>query len=274
MLGGAGWSRRWPGAAARLQVAMGAVMVVVALAMLGQLRHQVPEQDRQLDLPGFLVNPTEGLEDTRLGPRRARRRPRRIGPRRRRSPRPSAPQPRDDARAGGLDLPVLGTAPEFVGNQRWFNTPGDQPLTLKRLRGRVVLVDFWTYSCINCLRTLPYLKAWDRPLPQGRPDDRRRPLARVPLREGRRATSRKRSSATGSTIPSPRTTNWRPGAPTATSTGRPSTSSTPRAGSATPTSARASTARRSRSSASCWPKPGRTVREAEPASTRIAPRRP
>ena len=52
-------------------------------------------------------------------------------------------------------------APEFVDTEQWFNTPGDKPLTLARLRGRVVLVDFWTYSCINCIRTLPYLKAWD-----------------------------------------------------------------------------------------------------------------
>ncbi|HYL70030.1 MAG TPA: redoxin domain-containing protein, partial [Candidatus Dormibacteraeota bacterium] len=52
-------------------------------------------------------------------------------------------------------------------NQRWFNTPGGRPLTLASLRGRVVLIDFWTYTCINCIRTLPYLKAWDatyRPL--------------------------------------------------------------------------------------------------------------
>jgi cytochrome c biogenesis protein CcdA/thiol-disulfide isomerase/thioredoxin len=59
-------------------------------------------------------------------------------------------------------LPVLGVAPEFVGNQDWWNTPGDRPITLKSLRGRVVLVDFWTYTCINCIRTLPYLEAWDR----------------------------------------------------------------------------------------------------------------
>jgi cytochrome c biogenesis protein CcdA/thiol-disulfide isomerase/thioredoxin len=59
-------------------------------------------------------------------------------------------------------LPVLGTAPAFTGTQRWFNTPGDAPLTLAGLRGRVVLIDFWTYTCINCLRTLPYLEAWDR----------------------------------------------------------------------------------------------------------------
>jgi cytochrome c biogenesis protein CcdA/thiol-disulfide isomerase/thioredoxin len=58
-------------------------------------------------------------------------------------------------------LPVLGPAPEFVETQDWFNTPGDRPLTLASLEGRVVLIDFWTYTCINCIRTLPYLKAWD-----------------------------------------------------------------------------------------------------------------
>ena len=65
----------------------------------------------------------------------------------------------DEARQGAL--PVLGTAPDFVGNQRWFNTANGKPLTLNELRGKVVLVDFWTYTCINCIRTLPYLKAWD-----------------------------------------------------------------------------------------------------------------
>ncbi len=51
------------------------------------------------------------------------------------------------------------TAPEFSGLSAWINT---QPLTLKSLRGKVVLIDFWTYSCINCVRTLPYLTGWDR----------------------------------------------------------------------------------------------------------------
>ena len=55
-------------------------------------------------------------------------------------------------------LPNLGTAPDFTDNQDWFNTPGDRPLTLAQLRGHVVLIDFWTYTCINCLRTLPFLK--------------------------------------------------------------------------------------------------------------------
>jgi cytochrome c biogenesis protein CcdA/thiol-disulfide isomerase/thioredoxin len=58
-------------------------------------------------------------------------------------------------------LRPLGPAPEFTETQRWFNTPGGTPLRLASLRGRVVLVDFWTYTCINCIRTLPYLKAWD-----------------------------------------------------------------------------------------------------------------
>ncbi|MDQ2982527.1 MAG: cytochrome c biogenesis protein DipZ [Actinomycetota bacterium] len=52
-------------------------------------------------------------------------------------------------------------APEFRGIVRWLNTPGGAPLSLAKLRGKVVLVDFWTYSCINCLRALPHLKAWD-----------------------------------------------------------------------------------------------------------------
>jgi cytochrome c biogenesis protein CcdA/thiol-disulfide isomerase/thioredoxin len=59
-------------------------------------------------------------------------------------------------------LKDYGPAPNFTGNQAWLNTPGGRPLTLQKLRGKVVLVDFWTYSCINCLRTLPYLKGWYR----------------------------------------------------------------------------------------------------------------
>lgn len=53
--------------------------------------------------------------------------------------------------------PQMGQAPELVGITGWINSP---PLTLSELRGKVVLIDFWTYSCINCLRTIPYLKNW------------------------------------------------------------------------------------------------------------------
>ncbi|HWG08819.1 MAG TPA: cytochrome c biogenesis protein DipZ [Solirubrobacteraceae bacterium] len=63
--------------------------------------------------------------------------------------------------ADARGLRALGPAPEFTHTQDWFNTPGMRPLSLSGLRGRVVLVDFWTYTCINCIRTLPYLKAWD-----------------------------------------------------------------------------------------------------------------
>jgi cytochrome c biogenesis protein CcdA/thiol-disulfide isomerase/thioredoxin len=53
-------------------------------------------------------------------------------------------------------------APELRGIKLWLNTPGGKPVSIGGLRGKVILVDFWTYSCINCLRTLPHLKAWDR----------------------------------------------------------------------------------------------------------------
>ena len=56
-----------------------------------------------------------------------------------------------------LRLPVEGTFPSLAGATDWINSA---PLSAEGLRGKVVLVDFWTYSCINCLRTLPYLKAW------------------------------------------------------------------------------------------------------------------
>ena len=52
----------------------------------------------------------------------------------------------------------MATAPDFVGVSDWLNS---KPLSITALRGKVVLVDFWTYSCINCLRTLPHLEAWD-----------------------------------------------------------------------------------------------------------------
>ncbi|MBI2641213.1 cytochrome c biogenesis protein DipZ, partial [Candidatus Roizmanbacteria bacterium] len=55
-------------------------------------------------------------------------------------------------------LPNLGKAPEFVGIERWLNV--DKPLTIQELRGKVILIDFWTYTCINCIRTLPFVTSW------------------------------------------------------------------------------------------------------------------
>jgi cytochrome c biogenesis protein CcdA/thiol-disulfide isomerase/thioredoxin len=61
--------------------------------------------------------------------------------------------------AASSSLRDFGEAPELTGLSNWINS---DPLTLQKLRGKVVLIDFWTYSCINCLRTLPHVKAWDR----------------------------------------------------------------------------------------------------------------
>ena len=57
----------------------------------------------------------------------------------------------------GSNLPDFGVAPPLHADGAWINS---RPLTLSQLRGKVVLIDFWTYSCINCLRTLPHLEAW------------------------------------------------------------------------------------------------------------------
>src|SRR5579859_2487269 len=61
------------------------------------------------------------------------------------------------AKDGGEELAVEGQIPSLAGAVQWLNS---EPLTAEALQGKVVLVDFWTYSCINCLRALPYVKAW------------------------------------------------------------------------------------------------------------------
>ena len=137
----------------RVQTAMGALMVLTAVAMSADLdiRFQTAIAD---DLPAFLVNPTGDLEESG-----------------------SVADNLADVRGGGdgpidvsgahdtgpsADLPSLGLAPEFTGTQQWFNTEG-RPISIadEVEQGHVVLIDFWTYTCINCIRTLPYLKAWD-----------------------------------------------------------------------------------------------------------------
>ena len=66
------------------------------------------------------------------------------------TPQPSAPSP-------ASSLEVEGQLPSLAGAVEWLNSP---PLTPEALRGKVVVVDFWTYSCINCLRAIPYVRAW------------------------------------------------------------------------------------------------------------------
>jgi cytochrome c biogenesis protein CcdA/thiol-disulfide isomerase/thioredoxin len=123
-----------------LQRVMGVVMILTALAVATDrdVAFQTAIAD---DLPAFLVNPTGDLERSRAVADRL-----------------------DELRGGSRfaasdsGLPALGAAPEFAGVTRWLNS---KPLTMAGLRGKVVLIDFWTYTCINCLRTLPYLRAWD-----------------------------------------------------------------------------------------------------------------
>jgi cytochrome c biogenesis protein CcdA/thiol-disulfide isomerase/thioredoxin len=117
----------------------------------------------------FIVDPTHGLEDshavesrlTSLRPTsRFVLRAQAAAKAAAGHPAVAEPTPTDVGIQGVTtpSLPNLGPAPNFTDNQDWFNTPGDQPLTMAGLRGKVVLVDFWTYTCINCIRTLPYIE--------------------------------------------------------------------------------------------------------------------
>lgn len=63
----------------------------------------------------------------------------------------------DGTRPYHSNLPDEGTAPPLDGAVEWLNSA---PLTMEQLRGKVILIDFWTYSCINCIRTIPYVRAW------------------------------------------------------------------------------------------------------------------
>jgi cytochrome c biogenesis protein CcdA/thiol-disulfide isomerase/thioredoxin len=133
-----------------VQPAMGAVMLVVAALMVADLDLEF-ERTLGEELPAALVTPTADLERSSV-----------------------VADDLDRVRGGeataeagvreaevGERLPVLGRAPELQGTQEWFNAGAGQPRTIAGLRGQVVLVDFWTYTCINCIRTLPYLQAWN-----------------------------------------------------------------------------------------------------------------
>jgi thiol-disulfide isomerase/thioredoxin len=61
---------------------------------------------------------------------------------------------------GASGLRSCGTAPDIKGITAWLNTPDGAPVDLKSLRGKVVLIDFWAYSCINCQRAIPHVVGW------------------------------------------------------------------------------------------------------------------
>jgi cytochrome c biogenesis protein CcdA/thiol-disulfide isomerase/thioredoxin len=67
----------------------------------------------------------------------------------------------DKCSADATELESCGTAPDIKDIQQWLNTPGNEPVDLRQQRGKVVLIDFWAYSCINCQRSIPHVTAWD-----------------------------------------------------------------------------------------------------------------
>jgi cytochrome c biogenesis protein CcdA/thiol-disulfide isomerase/thioredoxin len=118
---------------------------------------------RDASLPAFLTDPTKALETSRAAQLRLAelRPPSRFAQRQEEAANVPAPATAAGVAIPGVrtpPLPDLGAAPDFRATQRWFNTPGGRPLSLAALRGHVVLIDFWTYTCINCIRTLPFLK--------------------------------------------------------------------------------------------------------------------
>jgi cytochrome c biogenesis protein CcdA/thiol-disulfide isomerase/thioredoxin len=145
MLGGRRLTSRLVKRSGRVQQVLGAVMVVMAVGLLANLdiRFQTAIAG---DLPDFLVNGVSGQFEKSVAKDRRKSQP------------ATAPRQKDGS------LPVLFEAPPIQGTQKWFNTPGGAALSLAELRKqkRVVLIDFWTYTCINCIRTLPELKAWDK----------------------------------------------------------------------------------------------------------------
>ena len=114
-------------------------------------------------------------------------------------------------------LPVEGELPSLAGAVEWLNSP---PLTREGLKGKVVLVDFWTYSCINCLRAIPYVRAWaEKYKDQG--------LVVIGVHAPEFAFEKNIDNVRKAVadlddrpIPSPSTTTMRSGAPSTTSTGR------------------------------------------------------
>ena len=144
--------------AARGQIverALGVVLLATGVAMVFNLDISFENllARNTTSLPGFLTDPTRALEDSGSVQNKlaSLRSPSRFAERQKHA--------RADPRAhAAAALPRLGRAPDFTDTQDWFNTPGDRPLSIAGLRGHVVLVDFWTYTCINCIRTLPFIE--------------------------------------------------------------------------------------------------------------------
>src|SRR4051795_13671245 len=150
LLGGRRLTQRLKPVQGKVQMAMGAVMVLVAIAMTANLDVRFQTEIASA-LPRFLVNPTESIEKSPA-----------ISTNLAKVSQHGTPVVPEDELNQPVSLRTYGQAPDFTGTQDWFNTPGGESLSMSDLRGKVVLVDFWTYTCINCIRTLPYLEAWQQ----------------------------------------------------------------------------------------------------------------
>jgi cytochrome c biogenesis protein CcdA/thiol-disulfide isomerase/thioredoxin len=148
LLGGRRLAERFRPVQARVNAAMGVLMIAFALALVADLDLKF-QRFLADDAPTFLSTPTQALEESSAvaddlaevrGGHGA-----------------VAEQAGGSEADAGETLPVLGHAPDFTDTRQWFNSA---PLSLAALRGKVVLVDFWTYTCINCIRTLPHVEAW------------------------------------------------------------------------------------------------------------------
>jgi cytochrome c biogenesis protein CcdA/thiol-disulfide isomerase/thioredoxin len=148
-----------------VEATLGAVLILTGVLMAFNLDVRFEEAlAKDTSLPAVLVDPTRSLENSSTVQKRlaSLRSASRFATAQTEAA--ATPVPTLAARAVAIagvktpSLPKLGPAPDFTGTEEWFNTPRDRPLTLAGLRGHVVLVDFWTYTCINCLRTLPFLR--------------------------------------------------------------------------------------------------------------------
>ncbi|MGH3254411.1 MAG: cytochrome c biogenesis protein DipZ [Streptosporangiaceae bacterium] len=118
----------------------GAVMIVLAVALTFNLPDII-----QRDLPNYTQGASNALEKGAAAPQ---------------SGGAALQACQEAALYGGSGLEQCGPAPAFSGIQQWLNTPGGKPISMASLRGKVVIVDFWAYSCINCQRELPHVEAW------------------------------------------------------------------------------------------------------------------
>ena len=159
-----GWIRRRAGGH-KVERTLGVVLLLTGVVIATNLDVRFEDflARNTTSLPGFLTDPTRALENSSVVQKRlAELRPQSGFALRqqeasnklvcRRSSAVSIPGVKTPS------LPDLGAAPQFVGTEDWFNTPGSRPLTLSELHGHVVIVDFWTYTCINCIRTLPFIE--------------------------------------------------------------------------------------------------------------------